>query len=214
MSNVHRNAAEIERYLEIVLPKIEPGGGVPEVPMDRKFKGESRPPISDYVMKLWMSNPHAGRVNAVLKEAVRSSEAVELAGRPMWRILSDVLFDHTAIRRWKARGGVEEKRFWMLCLLLAQRLADKHDRPGAPYKIRVYTEPDDEQQRPFTREAQKRDTAHTDRVIVRRVEALEEDGMGREEAKRALTEDKDNTWSYWRIDRAIVSQNKQRRGAA
>jgi hypothetical protein len=215
VSEVNRNAGEIERYLEVLLPKLEPRGGIPENPMNRKERGESRPPVSPYVMSLWMANPHAGRINEVLEQAARSSEEVELEGRAMWEILGECLFDHTAIRRWKAEGGAPERRFWMLCRLLAQRLAIKHGRPGKPYILTVYIHPEDEQQRQATREAQKRDTAHTDRVIVRRVESLETEGLGREEAKRALTSDPENTWSYWRIDRAIVDENRRsREGAA
>jgi hypothetical protein len=212
VSEVNRNAGEIERYLEVLLPKLEPGGGVPEVPMSRKERGGSRPPVSEYVMDLWQANPDLGMINEVLKEAARSGESVEIEGRPMWEILSDCLFDHTAIRRWKAAGGSAERRLWMMCRLLAQRLAVKY---GTGVRLTITVSPEDEQQRQQTREAQKRDTAHTDRVIVRRVETLETEGLGREEAKRALTSDPENTWSYWRIDRAIVDENRRsREGAA
>ncbi len=196
-----------------MLPKLEPGGGIPETPMDRKHKGKSRPPVSDTVLKLWEANPHLGRINGVLKELATTTETVELVGLEAWRVLSDVLFDHTAIRRWKAEGSIEERRFWMLCRLLASRLAAKYDRPGAPYRLFVVVNPDDEQRRQMTREAQKRDTAYTDRVIVGRVEALESEGMGREEAKKALAKDPDNTWSYWRVERAIVAQNKTKKAS-
>lgn len=207
---VERNADEIEKYLEVLLPKLEPAGGIPEVPLDRKYKGKSRPPVSEGVMALWQANPHAGKINAVLTEAAATTETVELIGREMWKVLSDCLFDHTAIRRWKAEGGKDERRFWMLCRLLAQRISDKH---GAHYRVFVHTNPEDEQRRPKTREGQKRNTSYTDRRIVQRVEALEsEENMTREQAKKHLASDPDNTWSYWRVERAITAQNKE--GAA
>lgn len=176
------------------------------MPLGRKERGSSRPPVSEAVMRLWEANPHAGKISEVLREAARSTDEVELEGRPMWEVLSDVLFDHTAIRRWKAEGGVEERRFWMLCRLLAQRIAIKH---GPHYQLSVTVHPEDEQQRAGTREAQRRDTAYTDRRIVKRLEGLEADGMGREEAKKHLAKDPDNTWSYWRVERAITSQNRR-----
>jgi hypothetical protein len=82
---------------------------------------------------------------------------------------------------------------------------------GAADRISVVVNPSDQQQRQKTREAQKRKSEDTDRIIVERLEELERfRGMGREEAKRYLARDKTNDWSYWRIDRAITSQNKIR----
>lgn len=173
--------------------------------MDRKYKGESRPPVSPAVMRLWEANPHAGKINAVLADLATTTEEVGLIGREAWRVLSDVLFDHTAIRRWKAEGGKHERRFWMLCRLLASRIRVKH---GPHYRLSVTIHPEDEQQRQKTRTAQKHNTAYTDRRIVQRVEGLEADGMGREEAKKHLAQDPENTWSFPRIKRAITATNK------
>lgn len=187
------------------MPLLEPRGGIPDTPMARKERGTSRPPVSPRVMRLWEVNPHAGKINAVLSELATTTEEVELEGREAWRVLSDVLFDHTAIRRWKAEGGVEERRFWMLCRLLASRIRVKH---GLEYRLFVTVNPEDEQQRQKTRTAQKHNTAYTDRRIVERVIGLEADGMGREEAKKHLARDPENTWSYPRIKRAITATNK------
>ncbi len=218
---VLRNAREIEKYLEVLLPKLEPSGGIPETPMNRKARGSSRPPISEHVMRLWLSNPHAGRINNILREAAQSTEDVELAGRAMWKVLSDVLFDHTAIRRWKAAGGVEERRFWMLCQLLAQRLAVIYDTPQGPYELRVYIHPTDEPERQKTRTAQKIDTSYTRRLMVRQLEEVEEEtgykGLMAMEilCERKAKEGKD--WSVPKLRKArecINRENKERREGA
>lgn len=148
-THIHRNAGQILRYLDAVLPQLEPSGGIPETPMNRKERGASRPPVPEHILSIWQNNPHAGRINQVLREAAHSTDSTELAGRPMWEVLGDCLFDHTAIRRWKAQGGVEMRRLWMMCRLLAQRLSIRHDRPGVPYEIFVTVRAQDEQAASF-----------------------------------------------------------------
>lgn len=216
--DVLHNAGEIEKYLEVLIPKLEPSGGVPDAPMSRKERGSSRPPVSEYVMDLWQANPHAGRINAVLREAARSTEDVEILGRPMWKVLGDVLFDHTAIRRWKAaEDPTEARRFGMLCHLLAQRLAIKHDLPGEPYRIRVHVRPEDEPQRPATRAAQKADSRYTDRLIIDLLERVEDDGYEGKEAMEVLQDRRvregKEAWSIPRMRRARRNVNRERRGS-
>lgn len=215
-NQVERNASEIEKYLEVLLPKLEPRGGIPDAPMARKERGTSRPPVSDAVMRLWEANLHAGLINSVLKEAASTTETVELEGRPMWEVLSDVLWDHTAIRRWKAgeAGGKAERRFRVLCLLLAGRLRFKY---GADLALRVVVHPEDEQQREKTREAQKYTTAHTRRLMVEQLEEVEEEtgykGLMAMEilCERKAKEGKD--WSVSKLRRAREIVNKEREQA-
>jgi hypothetical protein len=212
--DVLHNAREIERYLETLLPKLEPGGGIPDNPMNRKARGSSRPPVSDYVMRLWRSNPYLNQVNDVLKRATLLGDD-GLEGRPIWHILSDCLFDHTAIRRWKAEGGINEKRFYMLCMLMAQRLADKHDTPQGAYRITIYIEPTDEPERQRTRQAQKANTRYTQRRMVEQLEEVEEEtGYRGQMAMEILSERKQKEgydWSPRRIKEARTVINAERR---
>jgi hypothetical protein len=212
--DVLRNARELEKYLEVLLPRLEPSGGIPDVPYSRKERGGSRPPVSTHVMRLWMSNPHLDRIHGVLKKAAMATDDVKLEGRPLWHIASDCLFDHTAIRRWKHEGGVEEKRFYMMCMLLAQHLADKYDQPDEPYIIRVYIDPNDEQERQKTREAQKADTHYTQRRMIEQLEEVEEEtGYGGVEAMEILSDRKKREgkdWSVRKLRDARTYVNKMR----
>jgi hypothetical protein len=207
-SEVAHNAKELERYFEVLLPQLEPQGGIPDVPFSRKERGSSRPPVSDYVMRLWRSNPHLFRINAVVAQAARSTSDVAFEGRPLWEILGDVLFDHTAIRRWKSEGGADERRFYGMCHLLAQRLAIKHDLPDIPYKIRVWVDPQDEPVRERTREGQRIDRRYRQRQMMIQLEEVEEQtGHRGLIAMRILSERKKKEGQDWSVRKLREARN-------
>lgn len=207
--HLHHNAAQILRYFDAVLPQLEPGGGIPDTPMARKERGSSEgTPVPDYLLDLWRDNPHAGRIGEVLTEAAHSAASVELEGRPMWEVLGEVVFDHTAIRRWRAEGGVEMRRLWMMCRLLAQRLAVKH---GGDFQLIVNVRAEDEQVASKRAAADKDKTIDAQasyRRIVRGIEYLEEHGYSREAAKSKKA--RDLMCSVPRIEKAITFVNRER----
>jgi hypothetical protein len=211
---VRSNAREIETYLEVLVPKFEPTGGIPDLPMSRKERGSSRDPIPPHILSLWLKNIHAGRINEILKEAKATGGYVLIKGRSMWEILDDCLWDHTAIRTWKDVGGLQERRFYHMCLLLAYVAAEKYDTKAGPYEIRVYTYADDEQLRPATKEGIKVNTFYTRRLMVEQLELLEEQlGEKGEHVMKMLcdlkkAEGKD--WSVPKLRRAREVVNRAR----
>ena len=208
------NAREIETYLEILVPKFEPTGGIPDLPMSRKERGSSRDPMPPHILNLWLKNIHAGRINNILHMAQNGEGYVKIKGRKMWEILDDCLYDHTAIRTWKGIGGVEEKRFYHMCLLLAYLASDEYDTPQQPYEITVYTYPDDEQLRPPTRSGQKVNTFYTRRQMVDQLERLEEQlGEKGEHVMKMLSEAKKaegKDWSVPKLRKAREVVNRAR----
>jgi hypothetical protein len=235
VSRLQRTATQVQRYVEYVLPKYERSGATPETPVNRKERGTSRPVVGDHALDVMEANgiksedereKHGQlleRRSAVLATLRSELYAIE-AGRngakssdgvPYTVILGAVRYDAGVIQTWRTeqtrRDKEASKALWEMCLFVAWIILYHHDTEDAPLNLYVSVDPEDLQQRQKTHEGRKRDTAHTDRVIVRRVESLETEGLGREEAKRALTEDPENTWSYWRIDRAIVDENRRMR---
>jgi hypothetical protein len=208
------NAREIETYLEILVPKFEPTGGIPDLPISRKERGSSRDPMPPHILNLWLKNIHAGRINDVLTEAKDSEGYVKIKGRAMWEILDDCLFDHTAIRTWKDNGGVEEKRFYHMCLLLAYLAAEKYDTEYGAYEITVYTYADDEQLRPKTNEGIKVNTFYTRRQMVEQLELLEQQlGQKGEHVMKMLSDIKKaegKDWSVPKLRRAREVVNRAR----
>jgi hypothetical protein len=208
------NAREIETYLEILVPKFEPTGGIPDLPISRKERGGSRDPMPPHILNLWLKNVHAGRINHILYLARNGEGYVKIKGRKMYEILDDCLYDHTAIRLWKDIGGVEEKRFYHMCLLLAYLAADEFDTPNNPYEITVYTYAEDEQLRPPTRNGQKVNTFYTRRQMVEQLEELEERlGEKGEHVMRLLCEAKrveGKDWSVPKLRKAREVVNRAR----
>jgi hypothetical protein len=208
------NAREIEVYLEVLVPKFEPGGGIPDLPMSRKERGSWRPPVSDHVLSLWFKNIHAGAINKVLhKVATGSDGLVKIDDRRVHEILAECLFDHTAIRRWKDENGVDEQRFYAMCLLMAYLLAEANDN-HQPYRIKVWINADDEQRGQRTRQGQKVNTFYTQRRIVEQLEELEEElGYKGRRVMEILSERKKaegKDWSVDKIRRARTEVNRQR----
>ena len=167
-----------------------------------------------HILNLWLKNVHAGRIGDVLHDARNGDGYVKIKGRAMWEILDDCLFDHTAIRRWKDSGGLEETRFYHMCLLLAYIAAGKYDTDYGPYEITVYTYASDEQQPAKTNQGQKVNTFHTRRLMVQQLEELEYKlGEKGEHVMKMLSEIKKaegKDWSVPKLRRAREVINRAR----
>lgn len=210
-------ADKTARYIEYVWPKLERRGGVPETPMNRKAKGESNPPMGEHAFDVVEANANASRYLRFHLEIFENGNRKAKSGIYFSEILKAARYDVGLIDAWRD-GRTEEDRayrsaFKEVCKAVAKGVLFVRGEKAAD-AFEVVVNPHEEQQRQKTREAQKRATAYTDRVIVGRVEELEEGGMGREEAKRALARDPENTWSYWRVERAIVAENKTRKDSS
>lgn len=220
---VNRNAGQVLTYLEIVHHKILPGGGVPETPMSRKERGGSRLPLTDGAVDLAEAN--AG-FTSVLAEMLRPKNAPSGAlanGEPCWRVLSDLLFEATAVRTWRAQeaGGRPEnmEAAWELCRRVALALAV---RRGPAYLLpRVVTNTRDAAEILLERTEQAKNpnreppkvraitAADSYRAIVRDLERMvEEEGWTKEGAKWRKAEELG--CSVWRIRDAVKAVNKER----
>ncbi len=142
-------------------------------------------------------------------EVFEASERRAANGIHFSRVLKDVRYDPGLLFTWHDTDPEMVAAFNEIMRAVAKGVVFVHG-PDAADKLEVVVHPGDEQQRQKTREAQKRKTQDTDRRIVERVERLEAGGMGREEAKKHLAQDTENTWSYWRIERAITGVNRSR----
>lgn len=217
--SIERNARQIMSYLENVHHRILPGGGVPDVPMGRKERGGSRPPLAESAMDLAEAN---AQFTAVVGTVMRPRHfpAERIRGIPAWRILSDVLFDPTAVRRWRARrldgDAAPLRAFEELCLLLAAIIAARH---GAHYRLPyVVTSPrraaeilaeqqaDPRKEAPKVRRLTARDSY---RAIVADMERMVEQGYSKRAAK--VTKAEQLGCSIGRIHDAISAVNKERR---
>lgn len=211
---VRKIAEKTARFIEYVWPKLERRGGVPETPMNRKAKGKSNPPMGDHAFDVLEANANASRYLRFHLEVFENGDRRSSDGVRFSEVLKAARYDVGLIDAWR-EGRTEEDRnyrraFNEVCRAVAKGVLFVHGEKGAD-AFEVVVNPHEEQQRQKTREAQKRATAYTDRLIVGRLEELEKGGLGREEAKRALAKDPDNTWSYWRVERAIVAENKTRK---
>ncbi len=214
---IRKIAGQTARYIEYVWPKLERRGGVPETPMNRKAKGESNPPMGDHAFDVVEANANASRYLRFHLEVFESGNRKAKNGIYFSEILKTARYNVGLIDAWRD-GRTEEDRayrsaFNEVCKAVAKGVLFVHGEKAAD-AFEVVVHPHEEQQRQKTREAQKRATAHTDRLIVGRLEELEEGGLGREEAKRKLGKDPENTWSYWRVERAIVAENKREKGGS
>jgi hypothetical protein len=212
---VRSNAREIEVYLEVLVPKFEPGGGVPDLPLSRKERGSWRPPVSDHILALWYKNIHAGRINWALRRAQTGTDGlVKIEGEYMRDILAECLSDHTAIRRWKDENGLEERRFYKMCLLFAYVLAQEYDSQHESYEIRVWINADDEPAARRTHQGIKVNTFYTQRRMVEQLEEVEEElGCKGMRAMQVLSERKraeGKDWSVHKIRRARTEVNRSR----
>lgn len=227
--SLNKTAGQVERYVELVWPKLERAGGVPETPMNRKERGKGVPPVGDYALRVMFANWESGdiefpedidherrAVHATLRHELHLIEsggngARSASGIPFTEILQALRYDPGVITTWRAgetkADKAREQALWEVCRFIAWIILYTH--PGA--NLRVVTSPDDSAMRQSTRKAQVAGTSHTNRIIMRHVEALEADGYEREQAKRELAHDPDNTWSYPRVERAITESNKVRR---
>ena len=215
---VKENSREIDTYLEVLVPLFEPAGGIPDVPLSRKERGSSRAPISDYVVSLWKKNIHAGAINSTLEKVLFSSDGiVKINGVWMWQLLGVCLYDHTAIRLWKDRGGTQRRRYKDMCLMIAYLMAEELDN-HEPYRLKVWIRDEDSMARQGTREAQRVTTLYTRQLIVEELEDLERQlgyrGLMAMEILSERARKRGLDWSVPKIRRAREVVNRLRAGLA
>ena len=217
------------RYCEHIWPKLEKMGGVPDSPMNRKERGRSSPAIGEHGLDVVDANRTASKYLRFFLEEFEGGERRAQNGLYFSAVLRSLRDEPGSIQNWRQGKTPEDREamdaFWECMRQVARGVLFAHGEKNVTEamakeedseRFDVFVRPEDEQQRAKTREAQVLDTEHTDRVIVGRVEELEAaKGLPREEAKKALARDPDNTWSYWRVERAIVDENRRaREGAA
>jgi hypothetical protein len=140
-----RNADAISEYLEKIWPKLERTGNMPDLPMERRWKGSSNPPVSAYTLDLMLENSEP--IHAKLRSEL---DAIE-AGRNGWRssegvpfswLLQNIRYDAGQITTWRAGQTPEDamnaRGFQELCCYVA--LVMMWCEGGwAPVELRVRT---------------------------------------------------------------------------
>lgn len=190
--------------------------------MSRKERGSSRPPLSENALDLSEANRE---LTAVLSGLIRPRHmpSGELQGRQAWEILSDMLFDATAVRRWRSEADAGKPTNLRACLDLCRLMAGVlAERRGPDYRLpRVVTTPKraaellaerGEQAKNPNREAPKvrKITARDSyRAMVRDMECWVEAGTHSKEGAKAAKADELGC-SIWRVRDAIKFVNTER----
>jgi hypothetical protein len=161
-------AGQVMRYVEYVWPKLERTGGVPDVPMDRKAKGESAPPVGDHALRVmgknggkeWDENgaPLTSQVAREVFAMMRAELDVLEGGRNSMKsssgygfteVLRAVREDAGRITAWRAGETTEaESKYtalWEACKYVAWVLLyhDPREEGGEPYDLWVKVSQED-----------------------------------------------------------------------
>lgn len=159
MARLERVAGQVARYIEHVWPKLERSGSIPEVPFDRKAKGESHAPVGDYALLVMGENwgVPGSKKRAVFQALRAELDQIESGGNnrkskdgvPFSQILTAIRYDPGVLREWRkeeSKGGAQAKdAFWLLCQYVAAILMWHFDYEDDPLELEVVVNPEDEQ---------------------------------------------------------------------
>lgn len=201
---IQHNSDMVERYVLKVVPKIERTGGIPDLPMDRKRKGESNSPVSGGVLDIWDANGQASVwINHRIKELEDSR--TERRGYSATDLLSAAREDPGSPRNW---AGQKWRAFEDFCELVAYSImADLGE-----VRIHIHARAEDEPERAKTHQAYNEERRIDREESLRRIherwqKTKAERGVGSEEAKRIMH----NEWPYThpkRVEEAITHVNR------
>lgn len=201
------NARQIERYLEIWPAIAEPPGrGEAQLRLPGGPRPAARAPVSSALFAFLADedNRDASRILSPLLEELRKS-AASYGGISFRELLSEILYDPAAIRRFKAAASKEDARkaraLAKMCALIARAIAARH---GKDRLIHVRIPRRAEPQRSLHEAAMRRRTwAKEDayRSLADRWAAKVARGRSEAEAYREVA--KERGVSYWKVWRAV-----------
>lgn len=134
-ARLNRLAGATRMYIEKVWPLYERSGDLPELPMDRKAKGEWNPPVGEYIHVVMEANREASKyLNPRLEELKR--HRVSFKGFEFRDLLSQAAYDSGAFAKSLSIWPAKNDAFWELCYLVARSLALEKDDSGEPLDVR------------------------------------------------------------------------------
>ncbi|MCL6437228.1 MAG: hypothetical protein K6T51_01345 [Rubrobacteraceae bacterium] len=119
-NRLEHNAREIARYLEFAPSYIGPGAP-PSEPLSRKYRGGSRPPVTDGAFRFWEENARVSRLLNPLIEELRRSNAA-FGGVAFSSLILELYSDPTSVSRWHEHARRRLRAFRAMCMLLASVL--------------------------------------------------------------------------------------------
>lgn len=124
----NRVAHQVQRYIEHVWPHFERVSSKPELPMDRKAKGETNPPLPESAIALMDANREVSDLIRTDIEAVEASP-MSHGGKEFRAIIRDIRYDAGVITNWRAGKSVDDQlkaiAFWKLCQFVADLLVQR-----------------------------------------------------------------------------------------
>jgi hypothetical protein len=123
-----RLAGRVWTYVVDVRPIIERSGDLPDLPMDRRAKGEWNPPFGDYAhLVVWVNRDASRKLRPLLDELEK--HRARYKGYRFDLMLLQARYDSASFVRWLSAsnaGPARRKAFWELCVLIARALVAKY----------------------------------------------------------------------------------------
>jgi hypothetical protein len=215
---LNRWASEVSKYIDL-WHKTEMGTGTNDTPMNRKERGDWRPPVAEKAHGIWDANRQAGSLIGPELNDLERRPYTGHGGFPFSDLLREMRQNPSARRNWKqaadlypdSKDARKAEAVWNLCTLVAGVLIEaKPENPdGTPYELEVYMDPKDaeadspKQAAARDREAGRR-VAHEEAKLTRakQIREIQRKENCTEAAAIGLWQDRTGM-SYWTAKRSL-----------